>query len=126
MLACDFGVTRSQMVADVVAVMFVVGWSACRSTDSSRTPYTVEPRYVVISTRLRPADTLVPSDSVTAVIVSVPVPVWNVNASAIVAAPPGRASCSTDRHCRQRRHVRRDATRRHHTRLRRSCRSCPS
>ena len=52
-------------------------------------PYTVEPALSVISTRLSPPDVPAASVTVIAVIVSVPLAVWNVNASAIVAAPPG-------------------------------------
>ena len=52
-------------------------------------PYTVLPALSVISARLSPADVPLASVTVTAVIVSVPLPVWNVNASAMVAAPPG-------------------------------------
>ena len=43
----------------------------------------------MISTSERLADVPVASVTVTAVIVSVPLLVWNVNASAMVAAPPG-------------------------------------
>ena len=52
-------------------------------------PYTVDPAVSVISTRLKPADVPVASVTVTAVIVSVPLDVWSVKASAIVATPLG-------------------------------------
>ena len=44
---------------------------------------------LVISTKLNPPEAPVASPTTTAVIVSVPVLVWKVNASAMVAAPPG-------------------------------------
>ena len=58
-------------------------------------PYTVDPALSVISTRLNPPDVPAARLTVAAVIVSVPLAVWNVNASAIVAAPPG-ASVALD------------------------------
>ena len=90
-MACDFGVTRIlYVVAVVVAVMFddseIAGVSLAGFEDD---PYAVAPVLSVISTRPTPADAPVPNDTVIAVIVSVPIAVWNVKASAIVAAPPG-------------------------------------
>ena len=74
------------VVAVVVAVMFIVSVIAGVSEPGFATvPYTVDPALSVISTKLRPPDVPVASVTVTAVIVSVPLPVWNVNASAIVA-----------------------------------------
>ena len=49
----------------------------------------MDPASLVISTSETPADVPGASVTVTAVIASVPPPVWKVNASAIVAAPPG-------------------------------------
>ena len=49
----------------------------------------MDPAASVISTRETPADVPDARLTVTAVMVSVPLPVWKVNASAIVAAPPG-------------------------------------
>ena len=78
------------VVSVVVAVMLVDSVIAGVSLPGFATdPYTVAPVVSVISTRLSPADVPVAKVTVTAVIVSVPLPVWNVNASTMVAAPPG-------------------------------------
>ena len=86
-----FGVTRTlYCVAVVVAVMLVVRAMAGVSLAGLLTdPCTTVPASLVISTRLNPPDVPAASVTVTVVIVSVPTLVWNVNASAMVAAPPG-------------------------------------
>ncbi len=77
-------------VAVVVAVMFVVSAIAGVSLAGLATePYTTVPASLVISTRLRPPEVPAARVTVAAVMTSVPTPVWNVNASAMVAAPPG-------------------------------------
>src|SRR5580765_649753 len=91
MAAWLLGVTRIlYWVAVVVAEMLVVSVMAGVSEAGLLTePWTTVPASLVISTRLRPAEVPAASVTVTAVMASVPLLVWTVNASAMVAAPPG-------------------------------------
>src|SRR6185295_14101762 len=91
MLAWLFGVIRIlYCVDDVVEVMLVERLTEGVSLPGfEEEPWTVEPASFVISTRLRPPEVPEASVTVIAVIVSVPLAVWNVKASTIVAAPPG-------------------------------------
>src|SRR6185295_4010925 len=91
MLMWLFGVTRIlYCVAVVVAVIFVDRAIAGVSLAGFATdPWTTVPASLVISTKLNPPDVPAARVTLTAVIVSVPLTVANVNASAIVAAPPG-------------------------------------
>ena len=91
MFACVLGVTRIlYAVSVVVAVIAVESVTLGVSLPGFATdPYTVAPALSVISTRLSPPDVPAARVTVTAVMESVPLAVWNAKVSAMVAAPPG-------------------------------------